>query len=199
MPFTLNGFPYGDFHQAVVKHAVYHPTWADPKRTEYTLQLIEVLDRLLPEGMPGSISTLPLAWHPSPAERESTLRTSADYLLQIARHLDRLRQESGRAIRLCLEPEPGCMLQRCHDVVEFFEKYLWTADDSDAAQCHLQVCHDVCHAAVMFEDQLDVLQAYRSANIRMGEIQVSSAIHVDFDRLRSAATIGCRPSTVGIR
>ena len=25
--FTMNGFPYGDFHQAVVKHAVYEPSW----------------------------------------------------------------------------------------------------------------------------------------------------------------------------
>ena len=27
LPFTFNGFPYGDFHQRVVKHNVYLPTW----------------------------------------------------------------------------------------------------------------------------------------------------------------------------
>ena len=32
MPFTFNGFPYGDFHQSVVKHRVYEPTWADAER-----------------------------------------------------------------------------------------------------------------------------------------------------------------------
>src|SRR3954462_452881 len=34
MPFTFNGFPYGDFHQAEVKHRVYHPTWFEPARLE---------------------------------------------------------------------------------------------------------------------------------------------------------------------
>src|SRR5262245_13729652 len=26
LPYTFNGFPYGDFHQQVVKHRVYEPT-----------------------------------------------------------------------------------------------------------------------------------------------------------------------------
>src|SRR5262245_4197092 len=39
VPFTLNGFPFGDFHQRVVKHQVYHPTWAEPARLQYTLDL----------------------------------------------------------------------------------------------------------------------------------------------------------------
>ena len=30
LPYTFNGFPYSDFHQPVVKHRVYLPTWAEP-------------------------------------------------------------------------------------------------------------------------------------------------------------------------
>src|SRR5215468_7628642 len=37
VPYTLNGFPYGDFHQQVVKHRVYEPTWWQLERLEYTL------------------------------------------------------------------------------------------------------------------------------------------------------------------
>src|SRR5262249_30448605 len=62
VPFTLNGFPHGDFHQKVVKHRVYEPTWYDPARLDYTLDLITIHDALLPPGMEGSISTLPIAW-----------------------------------------------------------------------------------------------------------------------------------------
>src|SRR6185369_14696736 len=62
VPFTMNGFPYGDFHEPVVKHKVYQPTWYEPARLEYTLQLAEILDQLLPSGVEGSISTLPIAW-----------------------------------------------------------------------------------------------------------------------------------------
>src|SRR5213592_3688 len=62
VPFTLNGFPFGDFHQTVVKHRVYEPTWQNPARFAYTRDLITILDRLLPAKTEGSISTLPIAW-----------------------------------------------------------------------------------------------------------------------------------------
>lgn len=62
LAYTLNGFPYGDFHQPVVKHAVYEPDWSTPERLAYTLDLAKILSQLLPEGAEGSISTLPLGW-----------------------------------------------------------------------------------------------------------------------------------------
>jgi hypothetical protein len=58
----MNGFPYGDFHEPVVKHKVYQPTWYEPARWKYTLQLAEILNQLLLPGVEGSISTLPIAW-----------------------------------------------------------------------------------------------------------------------------------------
>ena len=66
LPFTLNGFPYGDFHRPVVKHAVYRPDWTTSERLAYTIDLMHVLADLLaavgPEAGEGSISTLPLGW-----------------------------------------------------------------------------------------------------------------------------------------
>lgn len=47
--FTLNGFPYGDFHRDVVKHDVYEPDWSDPRRRDYTLDLIRILAAILPD------------------------------------------------------------------------------------------------------------------------------------------------------
>ena len=32
--FTLNGFPYGKFHQEVVKDQVYAPNWTQPERLQ---------------------------------------------------------------------------------------------------------------------------------------------------------------------
>ena len=55
LPYTVNGFPYGDFHRKVVKHDVYRPTWHTRARLDYTLDLIHVLDALLPPGVEGSI------------------------------------------------------------------------------------------------------------------------------------------------
>ena len=69
-PYTLNGFPFGNFHEPVVKHKVYKPTWAEPARLRYTEDLIEILDAILPEGQVGSISTLPLGWSKDSPELE---------------------------------------------------------------------------------------------------------------------------------
>ncbi len=179
-PFTLNGFPYGDFHQRVVKHQVYHPTWAEPARLDYTLDLIRILDGLLKPGLAGSISTLPIAWDtPGP----DLLNRAAEQLARCAAELARLEQTSGRFICLCLEPEPGCVLQRSADMVGFFEQYLLPGRDEKVIRRYLQVCHDVCHAAVMFEEQAEVLHRFHQAGIGVGKVQVSSAVAAPLDRL----------------
>lgn len=182
IPFTLNGFPYGDFHQPVVKHRVYEPNWWQPERLQYTLELVNLQHHLLPPNMTGSISTLPIAW-PTPAPRpEDWIRFHA-HALELAQHLHRLESETGRYISVCFEPEPGCILQRGSDVVEVFEKYLLRQGHEDILRRYICVCHDVCHAVVMFEEQEDVLRTYRSAGIRVGKMQISSAICVDFDAI----------------
>src|SRR5262249_26155583 len=94
-----------------------------------------------------------------------------------------LESETGRRICLCLEPEPGCLLQRSTEVVRFFEGHLLRGPDEAAVRRHLTVCHDICHAAVMFEDQAEVLQRYRAAGIGVGKMQVSSAVALDLTRL----------------
>lgn len=179
IPFTFNGFPYGDFHQAEVKHRVYQPTWFEPARLQYTLRLIEIIDQLLPAGRIGSISTLPIAWS-APRPAVELMTAAASHLRTAADAMKRLRERTGRVITLCLEPEPGCLLQRSDDVVALFQDWLLPGSDEAAVREHLAVCHDVCHAAVMFEPQAEVLQKYASAGIKVGKVQVSAAVAVDF-------------------
>lgn len=184
VPFTLNGFPYGDFHRDVVKHDVYRPDWTEPDRLKYTRHLIRILHRLLPDRAEGSISTLPLMWgrpEPSPDrldEAAANLRTLADELAT-------LEGKTGRLIHLCIEPEPGCALDTSEDVVAFFRDHLFAGGDPQRLRRYIRICHDVCHAAVMFEDQHTVLQRYREVGIAVGKVQVSSAIHVPFGDLPS--------------
>ena len=181
-PFTLNGFPYGDFHQPIVKHEVYKPTWSEQARADYTLDLIEILDTLLPAGMEGSISTLPLQWG-TPAPAADQLSAAAAKLRAVASRLARLEEESGRLIHLCLEPEPGCVMDRAEDVVRFFEDHLLVDGDEAKIRRHIRVCHDVCHSAVMFEEQADAFQTLRAAGIHVGKVQVSSAVIVPFEEI----------------
>jgi len=172
--FTLNGFPQGDFHADVVKHAVYEPRWSDAARFEYTRNLAGILADLLPDDLrEGSISTLPLGWNLDSEERESGIAR----LIETAELLARIEDRTGTLIHLDLEPEPGCMLETATDVVELFESI------PEPRRRHLRVCHDICHSAVMFEPQGEAIEAYRSAGIEVGKIQVSSCPEVDFDAL----------------
>lgn len=182
LPFTLNGFPYGNFHQEVVKHQVYLPVWGDARRTEYTCRLADILHKLLPAGETGSISTLPIAWG-TPELSEGEWQAAAREFAVVAKHLHKLEQETGRLIHVCIEPEPGCALDTAEDLVGFFQKYLFQAAPEAVVRRHLRICHDVCHSMVMFEEQAHALKAYHSAGIDVGKVQVSSAVLLKLDEL----------------
>ncbi len=181
-PFTLNGFPYGDFHEPIVKHRVYQPTWFEPSRLLYTRDLICILHSLLPPSMEGSISTLPIAWN-RPQPDPEQLQLAAAHLREVADVSADLEAETGRLIYLCLEPEPGCVLQVADDVVRFFDEFLIPRGDEQRVPRHLRVCHDICHTAVMFEEQQDVFSTYAEHGIRVGKVQVSSAVRIDFQSI----------------
>lgn len=180
---TLNGFPYGDFHQAVVKHDVYLPDWTNPSRRLFTERLARILHRLLPGGAEGSISTLPLAWNAKQAP--SALSACAEQFAQLSRYLAKFERETGRLIYVCIEPEPGCAIDTAEDVLAFFNDYVCLGRASEEAilRRHLRVCHDVCHSVVMFEEQSHAIRTYAGAGIEIGKVQVSSAVKVELNAL----------------
>ncbi|TWU24146.1 Xylose isomerase-like TIM barrel [Novipirellula galeiformis] len=186
--FTINGFPYDNFHQDVVKHRVYEPTWWEQERLVYTKQLAVILSELLPASQSvGSISTLPIGWA-SDAVTEDQLAAAAANLRELAEFLSALESQTGRRIVIAIEPEPGCILDTADDVVQWFSKRFPDAKH----RRHLTVCHDVCHSAVMMESQAEVLLRYAAAGITIGKVQVSSAIVADWD----AMSIGRRHEAI---
>ena len=60
--FTINGFPYGKFHGTRVKEQVYAPDWTTPERLAYTNLLFDLLAQLVPDGVDGSVSTVPVSF-----------------------------------------------------------------------------------------------------------------------------------------
>ena len=176
---TLNGFPYQDFHGSEVKLRVYEPHWANTRRALHTQRLADLLPDLLMPGMrTASISTLPLGWRALFSQEGcgASVGIASALLEQTVRHLARIEDRTGIRITVDLEPEPGCMLDRAADVVSFFEHALQPRRGEPDPRRYIGVCHDVCHAAVMFEDQRAVLRAYRTAGISVNKIQVSSAV-----------------------
>ncbi|WP_338925928.1 metabolite traffic protein EboE [Mycetohabitans endofungorum] len=193
--FTLNGFPFGSFHQQSVKDAVYLPDWRDPRRLEYSNRLARLLAQLLPDDqdIEGSISTVAGGFKPHLADDPQCRFVMAKQLLEHAVMLHRLHQETGRCITLALEPEPCCLLETTAETITFFEEYLLnaTATEHIAAACvlddasalalirrHLGVCIDTCHAAVEFEDPNDMISRFRQAGIRIAKLQLSAGLRV---------------------
>ena len=130
----------------------------------------------------GTISTLPLGW-PGPGSNDEFNVKCAQQLIRCAIELAELKQVTGRHIRVCIEPEPGCLINDSAALAGFFEKYLLPGPESinDQVRQHLGVCHDICHSAVMFESQQTAFNNYRSLGIIIGKIQVSSAVECVFD------------------
>src|SRR5256885_2253690 len=60
--FTINGFPYGQFHGTRVKQQVYQPDWTSERRLEYTNLLFDILAQLVPGNIEGSVSTVPCGY-----------------------------------------------------------------------------------------------------------------------------------------
>ncbi|WP_198403944.1 metabolite traffic protein EboE [Chromobacterium violaceum] len=190
--FTINAFPWGNFHQRPVKQAVYQPDWHSSRRLAYTLHCARTLAALLPDGVEGSISTVPLGF--AAGDRATAMADCLPQLRQAVLELSLLMRATGKEIVLALEPEPACLLENAADTLLFFRRY-WFADDNLAqlarlaacsqpearrlAQRHLGVCYDVCHGAVEFEDPCAALSGLRDAGVRVAKIQLSCALRAE--------------------
>jgi sugar phosphate isomerase/epimerase len=188
--FTINGFPYGPFHGRPVKEQVYLPDWLDPERLSYTNQLSDILAALLPEGVEGTISTVPGAFAPRVVGGAGSERMAQALLSHVA-HLAKIRSTTGRRVALALEPEPCCYLETIAETVEFFNRFLLAPAPVSALAVelgvseeqaeatireHLGVCLDTCHMAVEFEDPASVLDALAAAGIRVMKVQVTAGL-----------------------
>lgn len=187
--YTLNTFPYGNFHSERVKENVYLPDWTEDSRSDYTIHCARVLADLMPEGVEGSLSTVPLGFkgfdHP-----DDFIDRCIDQLLKVAVALDELHDETGRVIRLAIEPEPLCVLETTVETIDFFNKLFAVADERqqrDIADRHLGVCYDVCHQAVEFEDVEKSIKDLAEAGIRINKVHITCAIRVESPATRPQA------------
>jgi len=190
--FTLNAFPYGTFHGVKVKQDVYLPNWTSDERVRYTTACTDILAALLPEGVNGSISTVPVGFRDA-TDAPGDMDRILDNLLLCVAHLVRTHQSSGKFIALALEPEPACYLETTQEAADFITQYVRSTGSVNklsqmlacsneqslqALQQHLGVCFDVCHSAVEFEDPMQAMRSLRDAGIGIPKIQLSSAVRI---------------------
>jgi len=191
--FTLNGFPYGTLAGQPVKEGIFAPDWRAAQRLDYTLRLVEILARLLPSGLEGGISTLPLSYKPwIAAADDAALAQITDNLVRLTARLVEVERKTGKLIHLDLEPEPDGLLECSGEVVDFFQRWLLPRGAPQLARAaglgedearrrllrHLRVCLDTCHLAVAFEDPAAALNSLARNGIRVGKVQITAGLEV---------------------
>jgi hypothetical protein len=190
--FTINAFPFGPFHGVRVKEDVYLPDWRDRERVAFTANSAAVLAGILPDGIEGSISTVPGAFKPNGRSSEAVAAMARNLMMAVADLVD-LKRRTGKHIALALEPEPCCFLETTDESIAFFEGALFKPETLDMLggitgvgrseaeillRRHLGICYDVCHGSVEYEDTVAALDRLLAAGIAIPKIQLSAAMRV---------------------
>ena len=173
--FTINGFPFGQFHGTRVKENVYLPDWTDPRRLDYTTRLFDLLAQLVPPGVEGSVSTLPGSFKDfiTSPEQERAIR---DNVWRCVEHIAELSERTGRNFHLGLEPEPFGYFENSSETVKFFDQLRDEHPNDSRLRAHLGVNYDTCHFAIEYEEATAALNHFQQNDIRVSKIHLSSAL-----------------------
>ena len=123
--YTVNAFPYGPFKGRVVKEQVYEPDWRSEERTQYTINVADVLADVVDEDTAPSIQTAPLGFKPR-VSGPDVVASYTEHLLRVVAHLVSLEERTGRTVTLAVEPEPYCFLETTDETVDYFSEHLYT-------------------------------------------------------------------------
>ena len=190
--YTVNAFPYGPFKGRRVMEQVYEPDWATDDRTRYTMDVADVLADVVAPDVEPSIQTAPLAFRPNVAGPDYVAEFTRN-LLRVVAHLVAVERESGRRIKVALEPEPFCFLETTAETIAYFQEHIYSSEGTAtlASLCrlpvsqvqglvrrHLGIVFDICHQSVEFEDITDSLERLVSAGIPIFKLQEAAALWV---------------------
>jgi sugar phosphate isomerase/epimerase len=190
--YTVNAFPYGPFKGRTVKEQVYEPDWRTDERTQYTINVAEILGDVAPAGTAPSIQSAPLGFKPRVTSPEVVAQFT-EHVLQVASRLVDIRERTGRTVGLALEPEPFCFLETTDETVDYFTKHLYSGAASsrlaklagipisealDSLRRHVGVVFDICHQAVEYENISESLQKLVDAGIPVFKLQEAAALYV---------------------
>jgi len=190
--YTVNAFPYGAFKNTLVKEQVYEPDWRTDQRAIYTMQVADLLAEVAPAGVQPTIQSPPLGFKPR-VTGPDVVDAFTRQVLRVVAHLVKLEQQTGRTVRLALEPEPCCFLETTDEAIAYFTGHLYApsavttlanhtglsdAEAGSALRNHLGMVYDICHQAVEFEDIAASLQKLADADIPVFKLQEAAAVRV---------------------
>ena len=172
--FSINGFPYGQFHGSRVKEQVYSPDWTFDSRVEYTNLLFDILAKILPSGMSGSVSTLPGSFKEFIQDDIRQGNVIIENLARCGKHINDLIEKTGKDLHLGLEPEPLGWFENTPETLSFFKRFRNIhGDEFDNV---IGVNYDTCHLAIEYENAKESLLLLKNNNIKISKIHLSSAL-----------------------
>jgi len=191
--YTVNAFPYGAFKaDTIVKEQVYEPDWRSEERTQYTINVADVIADVAPEGVPASIQTAPLGFKPR-VTGPDVVSSYTEHVLRVVAHLVGIEARTGKTVTLALEPEPRCFLETTDETIDYFKDHLYTGPSAErlaklagipisdaigALHRHLGIVFDIGHQAVGFEDIPVSLQKLVDAGVPILKLQEVAAMHM---------------------
>jgi len=175
--FTLNGFPFGRFHGTRVKEQVYAPDWTTQERLDYTKRLFDLLARLVPPWIDGSVSTSPGSFKEFILQ-PGQVQLIRDNLWRCVEHIDRLSGSSGQSLHLGLEPEPLGLIENSLETAQFFDQLRDEHPGDDRLEQCLGINYDTCHFAVEHEEPAQAIARLQEHGIRLSKVHISNALKV---------------------
>ncbi len=190
--YTANAFVYGHFKGDTVKEQVYEPDWRTEERTQYTINVANVLADVCPRTVTPSIQTAPLGFKPR-VTGPDVIAAYTENVLRVVAHLIALEDKTGSTVQLALEPEPFCFLETTDESIAFFRDHLYSGAAVErlaklaripiteaiaALRRHLGIVYDICHQAVEYEDITASLQKLVDAGVPVFKLQEAAALYV---------------------
>jgi sugar phosphate isomerase/epimerase len=190
--YTANAFVYGHFKNELVKEQVYEPDWRSEERTQYTINVADILADVCPPGTAPSIQTSPLGFK-GRVTGPDVVASYTNNVLRVVAHLIELEAKTGRTVRLALEPEPFCFLETTDETIAYFKDHLYAgaaveklaklahlpiAEANEALRRHLGIVYDICHQAVEYENISESLQKLVDAGVPIFKLQEAAALYM---------------------
>ena len=190
--YTVNAFPYGAFKDTIVKEQVYEPDWRTEERTQYTINVADILADVAPEGLAPSIQSAPLGFKPR-VTGPDVVASYTEHVLRVVAHLVGIEVRTGKTITFALEPEPHCFLETTDETIDYFTNHLYSGRSAErlaeladipvseaiaALRRHLGIVFDIGHQAVGFEDIPVSLQKLVDASVPILKLQEVAAMRM---------------------
>src|SRR6478609_1250161 len=170
--YTVNAFPYGPFKNQIVKEQVYEPDWRSEERTQYTMNVAEILADVVPASISPSIQSAPLGFKPN-VTGPNVVNSYTEHVMRVAAKLIDLEKRTGRTVTLALEPEPFCFLETTDETVDYFTNHLYAGKSAEmlAKFANIPVSEDISTSLQKLVDAgIPIFKLQEAAAMRVPEV-----------------------------